>query len=160
MIMADRYPMTPRGQKALKDELKHLKSVERPKIIEEVEVARAHGDLKENAEYHAAKEKYGFIDGRINHINEKLAGAEVIDPKRLSGERVVFSSTVTLEDHDSGEELRYQIVGEDEADVKKGMINFQSPIAKALIGKELGEEVTIHTPKGQKIYEILGVEFI
>ena len=158
--MADRYPMTPRGQKALKDELKHLKSVERPKIIEEVEVARAHGDLKENAEYHAAKEKYGFIDGRINHINEKLAGAEVIDPKRLSGERVVFSSTVTLEDHDSGEELRYQIVGEDEADVKKGMINFQSPIAKALIGKELGEEVTIHTPKGQKIYEILGVEFI
>ena len=158
--MSKRFPMTPEGQKALKKELQHLKGVERPKVIEEVEVARAHGDLSENAEYHAAKEKYGFIEGRINQISEKLAFAEVIDPTRLSGERVVFGATVTLEDHDSGKELRYKIVGEDEADVKKGKINYQSPIARGLIGKEIGDEVVIKTPKGKKSCEILEVEFI
>ena len=157
--MTDRYPMTKDGLKALKEELNHLKGVERPHIIEAIEEARSHGDLKENAEYHAAKEKYGFIQGRIDEINGRIALAEVIDPSDLSGDRVVFGATVLLEDMEEGEQVTYQIVGEDEADVKSGKINFKSPIAKSLIGKHEGDEVQVKTPKGIRGYEILKVEF-
>jgi transcription elongation factor GreA len=157
--MSKRYPMTVSGHQALKDELSHLKKVERPKIIEEIEVARAHGDLRENAEYHAAKEKYGFIVGRIGVISEKLAYAEVINPANLGGDKVIFGATVHLEDLDSGEEVIYQIVGDDEADVKIGKINYQSPIARSLVGKQEGDEVTVKIPKGERNFEVQKIEF-
>lgn len=154
-----KIPMTPTGHQALKDELKNLRQVERPKIVAEIEEARAHGDLSENAEYHAAKDKQGFIEGRIREIQGKLTIAEVIDPTKLTGERVVFGATVTIYDYDADVESTYQIVGDDEADLKEGKISFSSPIARALIGKSVGDETTIRAPRGDRMVEIVDVEF-
>lgn len=153
-----RFPMTPNGHKALEEELKQLKTVERPRITAAIAEAREHGDLKENAEYHAAREQQGFCEGRIRDIEAKLGGAEVIDPAKLpQNGRVVFGVTVVIEEVQTGEEKRYQIVGEDEADVKKGKISVGSPIARGLIGKSEGDEVKIDTPSGGVEYEIVQV---
>lgn len=157
--MADRVPMTVTGYEKLKEELKHLKTVDRVEASRAIEVARAHGDLRENAEYHAAKERQGFIEGRIQEIESRLAMAEVIDPTKLSGERVVFGATVTLADADSGEEKTLQIVGLDEADLKVGKISITSPIARAVIGKVPGDQVRVAGPK-PKEYEIVEVKFL
>ena len=161
-MASDRVPMTANGYQALKEELKTLKSVDRPNISKAIEEARAHGDLSENAEYHAAKEKQSFIEGRIKELESKLALADIIDPKTLSGEKIVFGATVKLLDCDSEEEVTYQIVGDDEADLKKNKISVKAPIARALIGQRKGELVTIKSPKkgGEKEYEILAVSFI
>lgn len=159
--MSDKVPMTVRGYNALKDELKKLKSHDRPEISKAIEIARGHGDLSENADYSAAKERQSFIEGRILDVESKLALAEVIDPSKLSGKRVVFGATVTLQDQESEEEVTYQIVGLDEADLKAGMISVTSPMARAMIGKSLGDEVSVKSPKGgSKEYEITGVQFI
>lgn len=152
-----RYPMTPQGHKALEDELKHLKTVERPRITTAIAEAREHGDLKENAEYHAAREQQGFCEGRIRDIEAKLGGAEIIDPTKLPKDgRVVFGVTVVLE-NDDGEEKRYQIVGDDEADFKQNKISVGSPIAQGLIGKSIGDDVSIQTPSGVVNFEVLDV---
>ena len=149
MATPERYPMTIEGYNALKEELDQLKRHERYAIVKEIEVARAHGDLKENAEYHAAKEKQGMVEARIKYLNAKVAMSEVIDPKSLSGDRVLFGATVTtIFDPETEEESTYQIVGDEEADIKLNRISYASPIAKALIGKEEGDEVTIIAPKG------------
>jgi len=159
--MSDREPMTTKGYQKLKEELKDLKAVQRPQVSKEIEEARAHGDLSENAEYHAAKEKQSFIEGRIKEIDSKLALADVIDPTSLGGEKVVFGATVTIMDLDSEEESRYQIVGVDEAEIKEGKISLTAPIARALIGRSVGDEVKLRLPKkGEKEFEILEVEFI
>jgi transcription elongation factor GreA len=152
-------PMTVDGKKQLDEELKHLKSKERPAVIEAIEEARAHGDLSENAEYSAAKEKQAFIEGRIQEIQSKLAGAEVIDPSKIDSSKVVFGARVKLLDLDSDEELSYFIVGEDEADFKAGKISVTSPIARGLIGKEEGDEVVIRTPGGEKNFEVLEIVY-
>lgn len=152
--------MTAVGYDRLKDELKQLRSVERPNISKAIEEARAHGDLSENAEYHAAKEKQSFIEGRIKEIESKLALSDVIDPKKLSGDKVVFAATVKVVDIDTDEESSYQIVGLDEADLKDGKISYTAPMARALIGKRVGDEVKVRLPKGQRELEILGVDFI
>ena len=157
--MADRFPMTPRGQQALKDELKRLREVERPKNVRDIEEARAHGDLKENAEYHAAKERQGFIEGRSRDIEAILAQADVIDPGKLSGTRVVFGATVKLTDTDSGDEVTYQIVGDHEADIKAGRIAISAPLARAMIGREEGDPVTLKTGKGMREFQIAKVHF-
>ncbi|MEC9396798.1 MAG: transcription elongation factor GreA [Myxococcota bacterium] len=157
--MATKYPMTVEGNKKLKEELDHLKKVERPAIVKEIEVARAHGDLRENAEYHAAKEKQGMIEARISHLDIKLSNAEVIDVASLSGDRVLFGAHVTIFDLDTDDEVTYQIVGDEESDIKQSKISYLSPIAKALIGREVGEEVAIETPKGKRNIEIMDVEF-
>jgi len=154
-----KFPMTPRGQQALRDELKHLREVERPKNVQDIEEARAHGDLRENAEYHAAKEKQGFIEGRSREIDSVLAQAEVIDPAKLSGTRVVFGATVKLTDTDSGDETTYTIVGDYESDIKLGRIAISAPVARAIIGKEQGDTVTIRTGKGSREYQISAVRF-
>ena len=154
----EKIPMTPSGHSALEAELKHLKSEERPAIIKAIAEAREHGDLSENAEYHSAREKQSFIEGRIKEIEGVLSLAEVIDPARLSG-AVKFGATVTLVDEDTDEESSYQIVGEMEADVKSGRISITSPIARALIGKTAGDSVEVSTPGGGKSYEILEVSF-
>src|SRR3954469_6359437 len=153
-------PMTRAGAEAIKRELKHLKSVERPKNVQDISTARDHGDLRENAEYHAAKEKQSHIAGRIQMLEDRLARAEIIDVTKLSGDRVVFGATVKLEDSDSGAKTQYAIVGETEADLKKGRISITSPIARGLIGREVGDEVKIKTPGGDREYEILAVEFV
>ncbi len=153
-------PMTKAGADAIKREIKRLKSVERPRIVQEISVARDHGDLSENAEYHAAKEKQSHVEGRIQMLEDRLARAEIIDVSRLSGERVVFGATVKLEDTDSGAKAQYTIVGETEADLKKGRISITSPIARGLIGREVGDTVTIRTPGGEREYEILEVLFV
>jgi len=158
--MADRFPMTPRGQRVLRDELKRLREVERPKNVQDIEEARAHGDLRENAEYHAAKEKQGFIEGRSREIEAVLAQAEVIDPTRLSGTRVVFGATVRLTDGDSGDKVTYSIVGDYEADIKAGRIAISAPLARAIIGREQGDTVTLRTGKGTREYEITEVTFV
>ncbi len=157
--MADRFPMTPRGQKILKDELKRLREVERPKNVQDIEEARAHGDLRENAEYHAAKERQSFIEGRSREIESILAQADVIDPAKLSGSRVVFGATVKLTDTDTAEGVTYSIVGDHEADIKAGRIAISAPLARALIGKEQGDTVTMKTGKGSREYEITEVRF-
>ena len=157
--MADRYPMTPRGQQALKDELKRLKEVERPKNVRDIEEARAHGDLRENAEYHAAKERQAFIEGRSREIEAILAQADVIDPGKLSGSRVVFGATVKLTDAESGDEVTYTIVGDYEADIKLGRIAVSAPLARAMIGREAGDTVSLKTGKGQREFEINQVRF-
>jgi transcription elongation factor GreA len=159
-VAGDNIPMTKAGAEALKRELKRLKSVERPKNVQEISIARDHGDLRENAEYHAAKEKQSHIAGRIQMIEDRIARAEIIDVTKLSGDRVVFGATVRLEDVDSGAKAQYSIVGEMEADLKKGRISITSPIARGLVGREVGDEVKIRTPGGEREYEILAVEFV
>jgi transcription elongation factor GreA len=151
--------MTPRGQQILKDELKRLREVERPKNVRDIEEARAHGDLKENAEYHAAKERQGFIEGRSREIESILAQAEIIDPAKLSGSKVVFGATVKLTDTDSGDETTYSIVGDYEADIKQQRIAVSAPLARAMIGREQGDTVTLKTGKGTREYEITDVRF-
>ncbi|MDE0856638.1 MAG: transcription elongation factor GreA [Nevskia sp.] len=154
-------PMTLRGADALREELRHRKGELRPKIIAAIDEARSHGDLRENAEYHAAREQHGFNEGRISEIEAKLSNAQIVDVAQLpkSG-RVVFGTTIDLADTDSGDELRYQIVGEDEADSKKGLISVNSPIARALIGKNQGDVVQVKTPGGNRELEIVKVQYI
>src|SRR5690606_30319303 len=156
----EKVPMTAEGYRALDDQLKQLKSVERPSVIAQIAEARSHGDLSENAEYHAAKERQGWIEGQIADIEDKLARAQVIDVSKLSGTQVKFGATVSVVDEDTEEEARYQIVGEHEADVKRGKISIASPIARAMIGKEIGDVVEVNTPGGVKAYEILKVDYI
>jgi len=155
--MSDRIPITVQGHQSLKEELKRLKSFERPAISKEIGIAREHGDLKENAEYHAAKEKQGMIEARINLLEDHLARAEVIDVAKLSSSKVLFGATVTLYDVDKDQEVVYQIVGEDESSLELGKISIASPIARALIGKELDDEVSVRTGMGQKNYEITDI---
>ena len=153
-----RYPMTPQGHAALEEELKQLKTVDRPRITAAIAEAREHGDLKENAEYHAAREQQGFCEARIRDIEAKLGGAEVIDPLKLPQEgRVVFGVTVVIENLDTEEQKRYKIVGDDEADFKANKISINSPIARGLIGKSEGDEAKIQTPSGEVEYEIFEV---
>jgi transcription elongation factor GreA len=158
--MSDRVPMTASGLARLKAELKRLKVVERPKIVKEIAEARAHGDISENAEYHAAKEKQSHVEGRLLQVEHWIASAEVIDVTKHAGDRVIFGATVTLEDSDSGDEVRYRIVGELEADLKRGRISVTSPIARALIGRSEGDSVTVQTPGGAREYEIQKLEFL
>jgi transcription elongation factor GreA len=155
----EKNPITPEGATRLRDELIHLKSVERPAVIQAIAVAREHGDLKENAEYHAARDKQSFIEGRIKDIEDKLARAEVIDPKKLAGDRVAFGAFVKLSNVDSGEEVTYRILGADEADLSKGSISVTSPIARQLIGKQVGDEVKMRMPGGERTYEVLDISF-
>ena len=152
--------MTAEGYQALDEELKRLKTLERPAVIAAIAEARAHGDLSENAEYHAAKERQGWIEGRIAEIEDKIARAQVIDVSKLSGGQVKFGATVSVVDEDTEEESRYQIVGEHEADVKAGKISVASPIARAMISKEVGDVVEVNTPGGVKAYEILKLEWV
>ncbi len=152
--------MTAGGYQALDEELKRLKTVERPSVIAAISEAREHGDLSENAEYHAAKERQGWIEGQIAEIEDRLARAQVIDVSKLSGKQVKFGATVSLVDEDTEEESRYQIVGEHEADVKGGRISISSPIARAIIGKEIGDVVEVNAPGGVRSYEILRVDWI
>lgn len=153
-------PLTKRGAELLKEELHRLKTVERPAVIQAIAEARAQGDLSENAEYDAAKDRQGFIEGRIKEIEGKLAMAQIIDPAQMdAGGRVVFGATVELEDEDSGECVTYQIVGEDEADLKSGRINVSSPIARALIGKEEGDVAEVQAPNGVRRYAIVAVRY-
>jgi transcription elongation factor GreA len=157
--MADTLPMTVRGKALLDAELKKLMLEERPEVIRAIEEARAHGDISENAEYDAAKERQGMIEGRIGDIQGKIAGAEVINPAEIKSDRIVFGATVSISDEETSEEVTYQIVGVDEADVKKGMISILSPLARALIGKKVGDVVTVQSPKGDKDYEITSFEY-
>ena len=155
-----KVPLTVRGAERLREELKKLKGVDRPKVIQAIAEARAHGDLKENAEYHAAREQQSFIEGRIQEIEGKLSNAEVIDVTRMdAGGKVIFGATVVLSDEDGGNEVTYQIVGEDEADIKAGRISINSPIARGLIGKEEGDVAAIRTPAGEKQFEIIEVRY-
>ncbi|HVE03019.1 MAG TPA: transcription elongation factor GreA [Rhizomicrobium sp.] len=156
----ERIPMTAAGFKSLEDEVNHLKNVERHEIIKAIADARAHGDLSENAEYHAAKERQGFIEGRVLELEDQIGRAEVIDVSKLSGSTVKFGATVTLVDEDTDEKRKYQIVGDVESDAKHGRISLSSPIARALIGKGKGDTVEVTTPGGARSYEILKVEFI
>jgi len=151
--------MTAGGYRVLDDQLKQLKSVERPSVISAISEAREHGDLSENAEYHAAKERQGWIEGQIADIEDKISRAQVIDVTKLNGDQVMFGATVTVVDEDTEEEARYQIVGEHEADVKAGRISVASPIARAMISKAVGDVVEVNTPGGVKAYEILKVEW-
>jgi len=155
----EKIPMTRAGFDALDSELRNLKSVERPAVIKAIAEAREHGDLSENAEYHAAREKQSFVEGRVKELESILGRAEVIDPTRLSG-TIKFGATVTLIDEDSEEERTYQIVGEPEADIERGMLNIRSPLARALIGKDEGDSVEVRTPGGEKSYEIVSIRFV
>ena len=156
-----KVPMTVRGHELLRDELKKLKSVDRPQVIEAIAEARAHGDLKENAEYHAAKEQQGFIEGRIKELEGKLSHLHVIDVTAVDAKgKVVFGATVELLEEDNNKEIEYRIVGEDEADIKHGLISYTSPIARALIGKSEGEVVSFQAPGGEKTFEILEVKYV
>ena len=154
-------PITKRGAEKLKEELQRLKTKDRPAVIAAIAEARSHGDLSENAEYDAAKDRQGFIEGRIKEVEGKLAAAQIIDPSALdAGGKVVFGATVELEDEDSGDKVTYQIVGEDEADLKHGLINISSPIARALIGKEEGDTAVVQAPGGDRHYEIIAVRYV
>jgi transcription elongation factor GreA len=157
--MMDKVPMTASGHQAMLDEIKHLKAVERPRIIKAITEARAHGDLSENAEYHAAKDQQGWVEARVAELEDKVSRAEVIDVTKLSGDTVKFGAFVTLVDEDSEEQSVYQIVGEFEADVKKGKISVTSPIARAIIGKKKGDSVEVMTPGGGKSYEIVKIRY-
>lgn len=152
-------PITPEGHQRHTDELKDLKSVQRPKVIQEIATAREHGDLRENAEYHAAKEKQGFIEGRIAELESIMGRVEIIDTTRLGGSKVTFGATVRISNSDTGEEVTYRIVGPSEAEIEKGSISIASPIAKQLIGREEGDEVVVQTPGGKRTYEVLEVSF-
>jgi transcription elongation factor GreA len=155
-----KIPMTLPGAEKLKNELAHLKSVERPAIIQAISEARAHGDLKENAEYHAAKEKQGFIEGRIQEIEAKISNAQIIDISKIPNEgKVIFGSVVTLSNLDSGETVSYQIVGDDEADIKAKKLSYNAPIARAMMGKCEGDTTRVQTPAGEVEYEILEVKY-
>lgn len=155
------FPVTKRGAEKLQEELHTLKTKERPAVINAIAEARAQGDLSENAEYDAAKDRQGFIEGRIKEIEGKLSTAQVIDPSTLDAEgRIVFGATVDLEDEETGNQITYQIVGEDEADIKQGLINISSPIARALIGKEVGDSAQVQAPKGVCVYEVLDVRYV
>jgi len=158
MAEVQKVPMTPEGAQKLREELTRLKE-ERPRIARDIEVAREHGDLSENAEYHAAKERQGMVEARIKDYEDKLSRAEVIDPKTLSGSRVRFGATVKLTNVDTDEQVTYRIVGAEEADLAKGSISVIAPLARALIGKEIGDEVTVQLPAGKRQYEITDVEF-
>ncbi len=158
--MEEKVPMTRKGYEELNTELKRLKFEERPRIVAAIEEARGHGDLSENAEYHSAREQQSFIEGRIMELEGALSHAQVIDTKTLSGDKILFGATVTLSDADTEQESTYQIVGQYEANLEKGLISLLSPLAKALIGKELGDLVEVKTPKGEKSYEILSVQYI
>src|SRR5438046_3311702 len=157
--MMEKVPMTEAGHAAMMEEIKHLKSVERPRIIRAIEEARSHGDLSENAEYHAAKEQQGWTEARVAELEDKISRAEIIDISKLSGDTVKFGAKVTLVDEDTEDEAAYQIVGEFEADVKKGLISVSSPIARAIIGKRKGDSVEVSTPGGGKSYEIVKVRY-
>jgi transcription elongation factor GreA len=157
--MSDKIPMTASGYASLEAELKNLKSVERPAIIVAIAEARAHGDLSENAEYHAAKERQSFIEGRILEIEDKISRAQIIDVSKLSGKVVKFGATVTVVDEDTEKKSKYQIVGDIEADFSKGLISISSPLARALIGKSVGDSVDVNTPGGGRTYEIAKVEW-
>ncbi|PLX91630.1 MAG: transcription elongation factor GreA [Desulfuromonas sp.] len=157
--MADSVPMTPECYARLQEELKTRVRVDRPKVVQDIAEARSHGDLSENAEYDAAKDRQAHIEGRIAELNDKLARAEVIDPKSINTEKIVFGATVTLFDTDTDNEVVYQIVGEDEADIKQGKISVTSPVGKALIGHTLDDEVRIQVPSGTKVYEVTEVEY-
>ena len=156
-----KVPLTAKGAEKLREELRRMKSVDRPRIINAIAEARAHGDLKENAEYHAAKEQQSFIEGRINDIESQLAGAQIIDVTILNANgKVVFGSTVDLVDEESGDEVTYQIVGDLEADIKQGKISVSSPIARALIGREEGDVAVVKAPAGDRHYEVVAVRYI
>ena len=155
----NRVPMTVQGEQALREELERLKKVDRPRITQAIAEAREHGDLKENAEYHAAKERQSFNEGRISEIENKIANAEIIDVSKLSGKIVKFGAKIKLTDEDTDEDSAYQIVGEHEADINNGLLSVTAPLARALIGKTVGDSVEVVTPKGSKGYEIIGVSF-
>ena len=157
--MSNSVPMTPGCYQDLQDELKQLIRFERPKVVQEISIARDHGDLSENAEYDAAKEKQGMIEGRINSLNDKIARAEVIDPAEIDTDKIVFGATVTLIDVDTENEVTYQIVGEEEADIKAGRISITSPVGRALIGHYVDDEVKITVPAGLKLYEITNISY-
>lgn len=155
----DKMPITTTGYQQLETELKKLKSEDRPAVIEAISAAREHGDLSENAEYHSAREKQSFIEGRIADLEDKMARAEIIDPKKIAGDTVKFGATIHVVDEDTEEELTYQIVGEYEADIDKHMLSLSAPLSRALIGKSIGDSVEVTTPKGSKAYEILGIAY-
>ncbi len=155
-----KVPMTAVGYARLQEEMKRLKAVDRLEVIKQIADARDHGDISENAEYHAARERQGFIEGRLGELEDKISRAEVIDPATLSGKDVKFGATVTLADEDTDEKTTYQIVGEDEADVKERRLSVTSPLARALIGKKVGDSVEVTTPGGSKMYEITRVKFV
>jgi transcription elongation factor GreA len=155
----DRLPMTSEGYSRLQEEAKRLKSIERPAIIRAIAEARTHGDLSENAEYHAARERQSFVEGRLMELEDRIARAEVIDTSKLSGSLIKFGATVTLADEETDEEQTFRIVGEDEADVKGGRLSVASPLARALIGKGKGDSVEVSTPRGAKSYEVVTVAF-
>ncbi len=158
--MADEsFPITPAGLERLRAELKHIKEVDRPENVRDIEVAREHGDLRENAEYHAAKERQGALEGRMRFLEHRIGHAEIIDPATIKSEKVAFGATVTVLDLDTDEEIVYAIVGEDEADADKGRLSIRSPIARALIGKVAGDAVTLQLPKGARELEVVRVEY-
>ena len=159
MATAEKVPMLAEGHRKLTEQVKHLKTVERPEVVQAIEDARAHGDLSENAEYHAAKERQGQIEATIADIDDQLSRAMVIDPTTLSGDKVVFGATVTLIDEDE-KKVKYQLVGQVEADAKDGKISYNSPLGRALIGRQKGEEVEVSTPSGDRYYEIAKIQFI
>ena len=160
MTGIDKVPMTLSGYERLVEELRQLKTVERPAIIKAIAEARDHGDLSENAEYHAARERQSFIEGRVMELEAKISLAEIIDVKKLSGKNVTFGAMVTLADEDTDEEAKYQIVGADESDISKGLLSVTSPLARALIGKSVGDSVEVVTPRGSKSYEIVKIRFV
>lgn len=151
--------MTPEGYAKLRDELNNLRSVERPKIIQMIATAREHGDLKENAEYHAARERQSFVEGRVKDLEAKIALAEVIDPTKLSGDKIAFGAKIELSNMENDEEVSYQIVGAEEADLNSGTISITSPLARSLLGKEVGDEVKMRMPGGERVYEVLEISF-
>lgn len=155
----EKFPMTVEGKRLLDEELKHLMTVERPTVVKAIEVARGHGDLSENADYSAAKERQGFVEGRIQDINGKLARAQVIDPTTIKTDKIVFGAKVVLNDQETEKQVSYQIVGVDEADIKNGKVGITSPIARALIGKMVGDEVVVHAPKGQILYDVVKIKY-
>jgi transcription elongation factor GreA len=157
--MDDRVPMTQEGYEKLKEELRRLKTRDRYEIAKEIEIAREHGDLSENAEYEAAKDKQGHVEAKIRDLEDKLARADVIDPSKISSDKVVFGATVELEDLDTGEEIRVQIVGPEEGDAKKGRVSVHSPLARALIGKEVEDEAVVNAPGGTRSYEVKSITF-
>jgi len=153
-------PMTSQGYQRLMEDLKRLKGVERPKVVQDIEEAREHGDISENAEFHAAKERQSLLDVQIRETEDRLARAQVIEIAKLSGDKVVFGATVTLADEDSGDKVVYQIVGDHEAEPKNGKISVSSPVARALIGKSVGDEIQVRTPTGVRTFELLRLEFV